>query len=72
MRGLLPFLIVLLGVAFVTKVDFFFYLLFPFTGAQPQREAPYNEYVFNLRASYRDETAGLVENFHAIYGAECT
>ncbi|MBE2224151.1 MAG: ABC transporter substrate-binding protein [Anaerolineae bacterium] len=42
------------------------YLLFPFTGAQPQREAPYNEYVFNLRASYRDETAGLVKNFHTI------
>lgn len=42
------------------------YLLFPFTGAQPQREAPYDEYVFNLRASYRDETAGLVENFNSI------
>ena len=25
------------------------YLFFPFTGAQPQREFPYNEYVFNLR-----------------------
>ncbi|NIP37685.1 MAG: ABC transporter substrate-binding protein [Candidatus Dadabacteria bacterium] len=40
-----------------------FYLFFPFTGAQPQREAPYNDFVFNLRPSYRDETAGLVDNF---------
>ena len=32
------------------------YLFFPFTGAQPQREFPYEEYVFNLRASYRQET----------------
>ncbi len=38
------------------------YLLFPFTGAQPQREFPYNEYVFNLRTSYRRETEGLVDN----------
>jgi ABC-type branched-subunit amino acid transport system substrate-binding protein len=40
-----------------------FYLFFPFTGAQPQREAPYKEFVFNLRPSYRQETSGLVENF---------
>ncbi len=39
------------------------YLLFPFTGAQPQREFPYDELTFNLRASYRQETAGLVQNF---------
>ena len=39
------------------------YLFFPFTGAQPQREPPYEPYVFNLRGSYRQETAGLVENF---------
>jgi ABC-type branched-subunit amino acid transport system substrate-binding protein len=39
------------------------YLFFPFTGAQPQREPPYNEFVFNLRASYREETEGLVDNF---------
>ena len=39
------------------------YLFFPFTGAQPQREPPYGEFAFNLRASYREETAGLVENF---------
>ena len=32
------------------------YLFFPFTGAQPQREAPYADEVFNLRASYRDES----------------
>ena len=38
-------------------------LFFPFTGAQPQREAPYRDFVFNLRASYRQETAGLVDNF---------
>ncbi|TVM19547.1 ABC transporter substrate-binding protein [Oceanidesulfovibrio indonesiensis] len=36
------------------------YLFFPFTGSQPQREPPYDEYVFNLRASYIEETAGLV------------
>jgi branched-chain amino acid transport system substrate-binding protein len=41
------------------------YLFFPFTGAQPHREAPYNKYVFNLRASYRQETEGLVDNFVA-------
>ena len=39
------------------------YLFFPFTGAQPQREQPYDSYVFNLRTSYRRETAGLVDNF---------
>jgi uncharacterized protein (DUF58 family) len=32
MRGLLPFLIVLFGIAFVTKVDFFFYLLYALCG----------------------------------------
>ena len=32
MRGLLPFLVVLLCVAFVTKVDFFFYLLYTLVG----------------------------------------
>ena len=34
-----------------------------FTGAQPQREAPYVEQVFNVRASYRQEMAALVERF---------
>ena len=38
------------------------YLFFPFTGAQPQREPPYGDFAFNLRASYRQETAGLVDN----------
>lgn len=39
------------------------YLFFPFTGAQPQREPPYGDFAFNLRASYRQETDGLVQNF---------
>ena len=39
------------------------FLFFPFTGAQPQREPPYGDFAFNLRASYLQETAGLVENF---------
>ena len=39
------------------------FLFFPFTGAQPQREAPYGDFAFNLRASYLQETAGLVDNF---------
>ena len=39
------------------------YLFFPFTGAAPQREPPYSDFVFNLRASYADETAGLVDHF---------
>ena len=34
-----------------------------FTGAQPLRQPPYGEYVFNLRASYQDEIEGLVNNF---------
>ena len=38
-------------------------LFFPFTGAQPQREPPYGDFAFNLRASYRQETGGLVDNF---------
>jgi len=39
-------------------------LLFcPFSGAQPQRQPPYDEFVFNLRASYYQETAGLVDHF---------
>lgn len=40
-------------------------LFFPFTGAQPQREFPYDAFVFNLRASYRQETEGLVDHFVA-------
>jgi len=37
------------------------FLLFPFTGAQPFRTEPFGKYVYNLRASYFDETAGLVD-----------
>ena len=39
------------------------FLFFPFTGAQPQRDPPYSDFAFNLRTSYRQETAGLVDNF---------
>jgi branched-chain amino acid transport system substrate-binding protein len=42
------------------------YMFFPFTGAQPQREPPYDQEVFNLRASYRDETYAIVARFAAI------
>jgi ABC-type branched-subunit amino acid transport system substrate-binding protein len=42
------------------------YIFFPFTGAQPQREWPYSEFVFNLRASYREETRGLVDHLVGI------
>ncbi len=42
------------------------YLLFPFTGAQPQRQLPYSDFVYNLRASYFQETAGLVDHFVAV------
>jgi ABC-type branched-subunit amino acid transport system substrate-binding protein len=34
-----------------------------FTGAQPQREPPYVPYVYNVRASYRQETRALVDRF---------
>ncbi len=36
-------------------------LFFPFSGAQPQRERPYGQYAFNLRASYQQEIDALVE-----------
>jgi branched-chain amino acid transport system substrate-binding protein len=38
-------------------------LFFPFTGAQPQRQLPYSDFVFNMRPSYYQETAGLVDHF---------
>jgi ABC-type branched-subunit amino acid transport system substrate-binding protein len=38
-------------------------LFFPFTGAQPQRQEPYGQFAFNLRASYYQETAALVDHF---------
>jgi ABC-type branched-subunit amino acid transport system substrate-binding protein len=34
-----------------------------FTGAQPQRETPYVDQIFNIRASYRQEMMALVERF---------
>jgi ABC-type branched-subunit amino acid transport system substrate-binding protein len=34
-----------------------------FTGAQPQREEPYVDQVFNIRASYRQEMMALVDRF---------
>jgi ABC-type branched-subunit amino acid transport system substrate-binding protein len=37
-----------------------------FTGAQPQRETPYAEHVFNIRASYRQEMMALVDRFWAV------
>lgn len=39
------------------------FLFFPFTGAEPHRQLPYSEFVFNLRASYFNETEGLVSHF---------
>ncbi|RAP36449.1 ABC transporter substrate-binding protein [Candidatus Marinamargulisbacteria bacterium SCGC AAA071-K20] len=42
------------------------YLFFPFTGAGPQRKPPYGKYVYNLRASYVQETKGLVDHFLSI------
>jgi ABC-type branched-subunit amino acid transport system substrate-binding protein len=39
------------------------FLFFPFTGAQPQRQEPYGQFCFNLRASYYQETGGLVDHF---------
>jgi len=37
------------------------YLLFPLTGSQPLRSPPFGQYVYNLRPSYFEETAGLVD-----------
>lgn len=37
----------------------------PFTGADPQRTAPYDKYVFNIRASYREEAHYLVEYLYS-------
>lgn len=47
-------------------IDRSVYLFFPFTGAEPQRRPPYDEFVFNLRASYHQETAKLVDHFVGI------
>src|SRR6266849_8650574 len=37
-----------------------------FSGAQPQREPPYDKIVFNVRASYREETKAAVDAFAAM------
>ena len=37
-----------------------------FTGAQPQRRAPYSQIVFNVRASYYEETKAIVDLFAAV------
>nr|WP_286182074.1 ABC transporter substrate-binding protein [Desulfovibrio sp. Huiquan2017] len=42
------------------------YMLFPFSGAQPLRADPFGKYVFNLRASYFDETRALVNHLLAV------
>lgn len=44
-----------------------FLLLFPFTGADTNRIPPYDRFSFNLRASYDQETSGLVEHFIGIH-----
>ena len=37
----------------------------PLTGADPQRLPPYDRFVFNIRASYREETRAFVNYFYA-------
>ncbi len=37
-----------------------------FTGAEPQRQPPYDKVVFNVRASYRQETQAMVDAFVAM------
>jgi branched-chain amino acid transport system substrate-binding protein len=37
----------------------------PLTGADPQRLPPYSQFVFNIRASYREETRALVRYFYS-------
>jgi branched-chain amino acid transport system substrate-binding protein len=43
-----------------------FLLFFPFTGAGTNRIPPYDQFSFNLRASYDQETKGLVDHFVAV------
>ena len=43
-----------------------FLLFFPFTGADTNRVPPYDHLSFNLRASYEQETKGLVDHFIAV------
>lgn len=40
-------------------------LVAPYTGAQDLRD-PMNPHIFHIRASYADETAGMVEHLHTI------
>lgn len=42
------------------------YMLFPLTGAQQLRTEPFGKYVYNLRASYFDETAALVDSLVSV------
>src|SRR5262245_41069120 len=44
-----------------------FLLFFPFTGADTSRIPPYDKFTFNLRASYDQETKGLVDHFVAAH-----
>jgi branched-chain amino acid transport system substrate-binding protein len=44
-----------------------FLLFFPFTGADANRIPPYDKFTFNLRASYDQETKGLVDHFVALH-----
>jgi branched-chain amino acid transport system substrate-binding protein len=37
-----------------------------FTGAQPQRKAPYSQIVFNVRASYYEETKAIVDAYSGV------
>ena len=46
--------------------DQHFLLLFPFTGADTNRIPPYDQFSFNLRASYDQEMKGLVDHFVAV------
>ncbi len=43
-----------------------FLLFFPLTGAGTNRTPPYDQLSFNLRASYDQETKGLVDHFIAV------
>ena len=43
--------------------DFQPLLMFPFTGAEALREMPYQPMIYNIRASYREETKTLVDFF---------
>jgi branched-chain amino acid transport system substrate-binding protein len=44
-----------------------FLLFFPFTGDNTSRIPPYDKFTFNLRASYDQETRGLVDHFVAVH-----